>query len=218
MQFGAGGSRQVTLNAAQVYPVSAADAVLVATERVTFGRNGANTPDVPDSVFGALRVFAPTIEQGGVVRAPLGNIVFGADSSFEGPTTDRVNLQAGSLTSVSGAGLALPYGGTSDGVSYTYNGAPVAGAPAYNIFNSGVLRLTGKSVDVSPGAVLDVSGGGNILGAGFVSGRGGSVILAVTPLLLGMQMLMYALLLDIQESPDRPWAPPSQPSTTAPAR
>lgn len=38
----------------------------------------------------------------------------------------------------------------------------------------------------------------------------GSVILAVTPFLLGMQMLMYALMLDIQESPDRPWAPPSR--------
>jgi glycosyltransferase involved in cell wall biosynthesis len=37
----------------------------------------------------------------------------------------------------------------------------------------------------------------------------GSVILAVAPWLLGMQMLMYALLLDIQESPDRPSAPPS---------
>lgn len=38
----------------------------------------------------------------------------------------------------------------------------------------------------------------------------GSVILAVAPFLLGMQMLMYALMLDIQESPDRPWAPPSR--------
>lgn len=38
----------------------------------------------------------------------------------------------------------------------------------------------------------------------------GSVILAVAPFLLGMQMLMYSLMLDIQESPDRPWAPPSR--------
>lgn len=38
----------------------------------------------------------------------------------------------------------------------------------------------------------------------------GSVILAVAPWLLGMQMLMYALMLDIQESPDRPWASPSR--------
>jgi glycosyltransferase involved in cell wall biosynthesis len=37
----------------------------------------------------------------------------------------------------------------------------------------------------------------------------GSVILAVAPFLLGIQMLMYALLLDIQESPDRRWASPS---------
>jgi hypothetical protein len=40
----------------------------------------------------------------------------------------------------------------------------------------------------------------------------GSVILAVAPWLLGMQMLMYALMLDIQESPDRPTAPPSRPT------
>jgi glycosyltransferase involved in cell wall biosynthesis len=38
----------------------------------------------------------------------------------------------------------------------------------------------------------------------------GSVVLAVAPWLLGMQMLMYALMLDIQESPDRPSAPPSR--------
>lgn len=38
----------------------------------------------------------------------------------------------------------------------------------------------------------------------------GTVILAVVPWLLGMQMLMYGLMLDIQESPDRPWAPPSR--------
>lgn len=38
----------------------------------------------------------------------------------------------------------------------------------------------------------------------------GSVVLAVAPWLLGMQMLMYALMLDIQESPDRPTAPPSR--------
>ncbi len=42
------------------------------------------------------------------------------------------------------------------------------------------------------------------------SATAGSVILAVAPWLLGMQMLMYALMLDIQESPDRPWAPPSR--------
>jgi hypothetical protein len=32
----------------------------------------------------------------------------------------------------------------------------------------------------------------------------GSVVLSVGPLLVGLQMLMYAVLLDIQESPDMP--------------
>ena len=191
VQLGAGGSRQVTLNAAQVYPVSAADARLVATERITFGRNGTDTPAMPDSVFGTLRVFAPTIEQGGIVRAPLGNIALGATAASEGPTSGHINLLPGSLTSVSGAGLVLPYGGTSDGVTYTYNGAPVKGA-VFDTFYSGVLRLTGTSFDVAPGAVLDMSGGGAILGAGFISGRGGSVNVLTTPLVNANPALTYS--------------------------
>ena len=190
VQLGAGGSRQVTLNAAQVYPVSAADARLVATERITFGRNGTDSPAMPDSVFGTLRVFAPTIEQGGVVRAPLGNIALGATAASEGPTSGHINFLPGSLTSVSGAGLVLPYGGTSDGVTYTYNGAPVKGA-AFGAY-SGVLRVTGTSFDVAPGAVLDMSGGGAILGAGFISGRGGSVNVLTTPLVNANPALTYS--------------------------
>ena len=31
----------------------------------------------------------------------------------------------GSLTSVSGAGVMVPYGGTADGLTYTYAGAPL---------------------------------------------------------------------------------------------
>ncbi len=38
----------------------------------------------------------------------------------------------------------------------------------------------------------------------------GSVLLSVAPLLVGVQMLMYALLLDIQESPDTPLAAPAR--------
>ena len=34
--------------------------------------------------------------------------------------------------------------------------------------------LTGRSFSVDPGAVIDVSGGGTLAGAAFVSGRGGS--------------------------------------------
>ena len=61
---------------------------------------------MPYSAFGRLKLAAATIEQGGVVRAPLGLIDLGAW------VNSLVQLLPGSLTSVSGAGLVLPYGGT----------------------------------------------------------------------------------------------------------
>ena len=193
VQSGGGGSRLFTLNAAQVYPVSSTRARLAATERITFGRNSAEIPNVPDSVFGALSVFAPSIEQGGVLRAPLGNLSLGTTNGIDLPTpTSQIRLLPGSLTSVSGAGLTLPYGGTSDGVSYTANGAPVSGAGSSGTFTSGVLRINGNAVDVAPGAVLDLSGGGVITGAGFVSGRGGSVDVLRTPFINANPAFTYS--------------------------
>jgi filamentous hemagglutinin family protein len=192
VNLGGGVSRQVTMNAAQVYPVSGAQGRLVATERLALGRTSEDTPDVPNSVFGTLRLFAPVVEQGGVLRAPLGNLVLGG-TTFDGltTTTNRVSLLPGSLTSVSAAGLTLPYGGTSDGVSYTVNGTSVAGAVSLD-GASGVVRLAGKSFEVAPGAVVDLSGGGTIAGAGFVSGRGGSVDVLTTPLINANPTLAYS--------------------------
>jgi len=58
----------------------------------------------------------------------------------------------------------------------------------------------------------------------------GSVVLSIAPLLIGLQMLLYALLLDIQESPDSPMTidyrrlhespagRPARPAVEAPAR
>lgn len=63
------------------------------------------------------------IEQGGVIRAPLGNIMLGAEL---GQSAQRVALLPGSITSVSGAGLVMPYGGTTDGIAYQDNGRAVA--------------------------------------------------------------------------------------------
>ena len=193
VQSGGGGSRQLTLNAAQVYPVSSNNARLAATERITLGRSSTEIPNVPDSVFGTLSVFAPSIDQGGILRAPLGNLLLGTTSVSDLPTpTSRVRLLPGSLTSVSGAGLTLPYGGTSDGVTYTANGAPVSGAGSIDTFYSGVLRINGNSVDVAPGAVLDLSGGGVIAGAGFISGRGGSVDVLKTPFINANPAFTYS--------------------------
>ncbi|MBB1627744.1 hemagglutinin [Achromobacter sp. UMC71] len=193
------------LIAAQLYPVTGAEAEVLAgytrnpqsgvnvfdpARTLRVGRSGganAPLPAVPYSAFGTLRLAASNVEQGGVLRAPLGAIVLGDVSSATG--TQRLSLLPGSVTSVSGAGLLMPYGGTTDGVSYKFKGAEVSlmGAGGATGSGSGASLRTGitlgfRDVDALPGSVLDLSGGGELTGAGFVSGRGGSTDARYNPL------------------------------------
>ncbi|MCE6978427.1 filamentous hemagglutinin N-terminal domain-containing protein [Pseudomonas frederiksbergensis] len=193
----------MTLRAAQLYPATGVAARVLAgfgwgtqagtsvalydpTRTLVIGRTGNVTPDVPYSAFGRLQLGAGRIEQGGVVRAPLGLIEIGTVVSTPGETT-KVELLAGSLTSVSGKGLTLPYGGTVDGQTYSYGGKNVALVGQGSVLNGngdltvGVM-LGGQSISAQEGAVLDLSGGGDLLGAGFISGRGGSTDARYNPL------------------------------------
>ena len=194
----------LTLIAAQIYPVTGADAELLAgykrqpdgtmaydadrTLRVARHDSADTTlPATPYSAFGTLRLAAANVEQGGVLRAPLGAIVLGDLGERMG--TQRLTLLPGSVTSVSGAGLVMPYGGTTDGVSYKFKGADVSlvGVGGAVGAGSGASLRTGitlgfRDVDALPGALLDLSGGGELTGAGFVSGRGGSTDARFAPL------------------------------------
>ncbi|MFS1286441.1 filamentous hemagglutinin family protein [Pseudomonas piscis] len=184
----------MTLRAAQLYPGTEVGARVIAgykydfaglafdpTRTLTIARNGNADLAVPYSAFGRLQLGAATIKQGGVVRAPLGLIEIGNLGS------SKVELLPGSLTSVSGKGLVLPYGGTVDGQVYKYNGKTVNFVGQGGLVNEnselsvGVI-LGGKSVKVQQGATLDLSGGGELLGAGFISGRGGSTDARYSPL------------------------------------
>ncbi|MGX1175296.1 filamentous hemagglutinin family protein [Pseudomonas sp. R151218B TE3479] len=192
----------MVLQAAQLYPATGVGARILAgygwgTEpgsgirlydprrSLVIGRTTQVTPQVPYSVFGRLQLGSAKIEQGGVVRAPLGLLEIGTNSA-EGISA-RVDLLPGSLTSVSGLGLVLPYGGTVDGQNYQYAGKKVVllgqgAVPSGNgDLNIGVI-LGGKSVAAEEEAVLDLSGGGELLGAGFISGRGGSTDARFNPL------------------------------------
>ena len=183
----------MTLQAAQLYPATEVGARVLAgyldgvdgydpTRTLTIARAGNETGAVPYSAFGRLQLGGPSIRQGGVVRAPLGLIEVGILG------THKVELLPGSLTSVSGKGLVLPYGGTVDGQVYQYNGKTVSflGQGAIANLNGdlsvGVI-LGGQSVAVLPEATLDLSGGGELLGAGFISGRGGSTDARYNPLM-----------------------------------
>ncbi|MDC8757657.1 filamentous haemagglutinin family protein [Janthinobacterium fluminis] len=184
------------LAAAQLYPATGAVATVQAgyvggnldydpARTLSIGRSGAAEPAAPYSAFGNLTLGAAVIEQGGVLRAPLGAIALGTESGGV-RTTKALRLLPGSVSSVSGAGLALPYGGTIDGVSWQYDGAQVellgvGGTGQGNNLRQG-LSLISRAVDVRDGAVLDLSGGGALLGAAFVSGRGGSIDARYHPL------------------------------------
>lgn len=186
--------------AAQIYPATGVVAVVTAGQNnfaaarsdqpptLTIGRSTDTVPDAPLSVFGSLALAAPVVEQGGIVRAPFGAIVLGNNNPFDNRIpTQRLDVLPGSLTSVSMAGMSIPYGGTVDGVIYNYNGSSVRPKGLTNLTSEGWplsgIMLDGQSINVQGGATLDLSGGGNLTGAGFISGRGGSVNVLNTPLI-----------------------------------
>lgn len=185
------GGADFTITASQLYPVTGGVGVVqVGPDRNphpgdpdwTLTINGlGDNPVAPFSVFGLLTLNAPTIHQNGIVRAPLGTINFGRSNySYYDPVdavakqyVSHVTLGAGSITSVSAEGLVMPYGGTVDGLSWLYNQQKVSFADLAK-FNGGV-KFNSATLTAESGALIDVSGGGSLVGAGFISGRGGSV-------------------------------------------
>ena len=188
----------MTLTAAQLYPETGAGAAVRAglgtknssiaydpTRTLTIARSTDTIPAVPYSAFGMLQFGGAHIEQGGIVRAPLGLVNLGV-GIFASENSLSINLLPGSITSVSAAGMVMPYGGTADGQNWNVAGKKtefigVGGAAVNGAMRVGV-DIAGVEVAVKPGALLDLSGGGELTGAGFISGRGGSTDARYHPL------------------------------------
>jgi filamentous hemagglutinin len=183
----------LNFTAAQVYPNTTAPlagggapftiSAKGPTSVINFFRNSAVTPPTPMSAGGQLIVIAPTINQGGVVRAPMGQITFGDSTN---PSFSTVNLLPGSITSVSLDGALVPYGQPEGDLGYIYGytgvTATTSGAPnELSTPPSKQISIYGSTVNVAgasggkAAAVIDESGGGDLYGAQFVSGRTGSV-------------------------------------------
>ncbi|MBM0106348.1 filamentous hemagglutinin family protein [Steroidobacter sp. S1-65] len=139
---------------------------------------GNPAPRTPFSVFGSITLSSAHIDQGGILRAPLGTITLGSAGTAGAST--RLVLRPDSITSVSAAGLVMPYGGTVDGLTYTYDGLDAF----YHGIGSGLgsVLLRGDDIEAQEGAVIDLSGGGELTGAGFLIGRGGSTDARLHPL------------------------------------
>ncbi|WP_257554651.1 filamentous haemagglutinin family protein [Sphingobium sp. CFD-2] len=125
-----------------------------------------------------LRVLAARIVQDGFLAAPLGQLTLGSTSTvlLEGgdlrqvAPTETLTFGRGSVTSVSGAGLTVPYGTTTDGVEYYF---PTVATPLTKL-PVGELALSAGSIVQSEGALIDGRGGGDVYAYEFQSGIGGS--------------------------------------------
>ena len=158
---------KLTLTAAQVYPATGIVAKIKAGTELEIRSNGDS--GLPLSAAGTLKLEAPVIVQGGVVRAPFGSIMMTA--------TDSLTLLAGSITSVSGDGLILPYGTLANNEfwnapavtqSLEQEALPLSRLPEKSIV------LQGPKVTLATGSVVDIRGGGDLYAWEHVPGPGGS--------------------------------------------
>jgi filamentous hemagglutinin family protein len=197
----------ITLKAGQIYPPTETTFNVIASDYTDYASNPAGTtvlgsvtiqssglsaaPSLPLSAGGKLNIYASVIDQGGVLRAPLGTINLGVGagggvdvlSGQNVPTTSKLTLLPGSITSVSAVdpatgGVTIPYGITVNGSTWIDpSGADITnlGPAAKSItFNANTINLQAASSG-QPAASVDLQGGGDFSAYQFVSGTGGTV-------------------------------------------
>ncbi|AXS80133.1 filamentous haemagglutinin family protein [Dechloromonas sp. HYN0024] len=165
---------KMDLTSAQVYPTSLSQFELATTgsgNEISFASNG-NAATQPLTAGGSLTVTAQNITQNGVVRAPLGSIVFDA--------VDTLSYGAASQTSVNATGT-IPLGFVQNGRDWLYdfgngNAVDLNNVNATNYYALPDKRIVsrGRSVNFGSGAILDLSGGGDLYAYEFTPGPGGS--------------------------------------------
>lgn len=143
----------------------------------------------PLSAGGGINIYSSIINQGGVLRAPYGSINLGwngtgtapydpsAAGKLTAPTTTQLNLLPGSITSVSGDGVTVPYGTNLNGVSWidpSGTDITTTGLPGKSISISALNVDIQKDASGENGALLDISGSGDLMAYRWVSGAGGT--------------------------------------------
>ena len=185
----------LTLRAGQVYPPTATTFTISASDYTAGGGTQSGTITVvadgtrnlPLSSGGTLNLYASIINQGGMLRAPLGTINLGWNGTGLAPidlvtgqavsVASQVTLASGGITSVSaldpvtGQALTIPYGINLNGTAWidpSGNNITTTGVPAKQV------NISGQSVITESGATVDINGGGNLYAYRFTSGVGGT--------------------------------------------
>jgi hypothetical protein len=143
---------------------------------------------LPLSAGGQLNLYSSIINDGGVLRAPLGTINIGYDGSGGAPVdrlsglvlpvAQQVNLLARSITSVSavdpatGKALTIPYGFNLNGTSWI---DPAGNDITVNGFPAKSINIAGANVSDDPGSIIDIRGGGDAYAYQFQTGVGGTI-------------------------------------------
>ena len=181
----------IYMRAGQIYPPTAVTFTVNAYDyqagaatqsgSVTIAQSG--NRQLPLSAGGTLSIYASVINQGGVLRAPIGTINLGGTGAVDVitntavPATRSITLSSGSQTSVSavdpatGQSLVIPYGVYQDASSWidpTGTNITSGGAP------SKTVKISAASVDFQAGAVIDLKGGGDLSAYWWVAGTGGN--------------------------------------------
>jgi filamentous hemagglutinin family protein len=209
----------IVLTAGQIYPVTQTNFTIAAldpaaaTGSVAIIANGNSRP-LPLSVGGVLDVFATTITQDGVLRAPIGTINLGSItpttvSSTTFPATTSLTLGANSVTSVTavdptdGQGKTIPYGTMLNGANWidpSGTDITLGGVPGKSV------TLSAAGIALNSGSVVDISGGGDLTAYNWVSGSGGTKdILALSgsfAIIPGYQSDYAPLATILQKNPD----------------
>ena len=186
----------ISLTAGQIYPPTGVTFNIAAFDYELDGVTNsgsitiaaAGDRQLPLSAGGQLNVFATTINQGGVLRAPIGTINLG-HSDFSAPVVDpisnvafpssgRLTVTPTSIVSVSavdpttGQALTIPYGTNSNGTAWidpTGIDITAGGVPGKTI------TASAQTVIDETGSTVDISGGGDLLAYRFVPGLGGTI-------------------------------------------
>lgn len=163
---------RLDLTAGQIYPTTFSEFKISglagnSTLR-TFAPDEGSTSALPLSAFGSLTLEADTIEHGGVLRAPFGNLTLDA--------ADKLTLAADSELSVSGDGLTVPVGITVNGSTWYYYPRGEENGEVRGIGELPVSKhvsLKAGTLDLSPEARVSAAGGGAVQASEWISGAGG---------------------------------------------
>lgn len=199
----------LSLSAAQIYPVSMADFFIAAYDtpggnpgsvRITQSGRAA----APLSAGGRMSIYGSVIEQAGTLHAPFGSVALGWDGTDRDPSTPavdapsnpvvgslltiakskQISLRPGSVTSVAGIDprSSLPLL-VPFGISP--DGLTVVDARGLDVTSTGLpekrITIGADNVILDSGATIDLRGGGDLFASRWVNGTGGSINFLGTP-------------------------------------